>query len=80
MLILPSGSYRTVLTDGRLDDVKAWIRAGGRLITLGSAAAFLAGKDGFALKRKEEKKADEKEEEEPERFLIVNGKLLIDNG
>lgn len=69
VLILPAGSYRTILTDERLDEVKGWIRAGGRLITLGSAAAFLAGKEGFALKRKEEEKDDEKEEPDPERAL-----------
>ena len=69
VLILPGGSYRTVLTDERLDDLKAWVRAGGRLITVSSAAAFLAGKDGFALKRKEAKKTDDETESDPDRAL-----------
>ena len=52
VLVLPNGGYGSVLTDSRLNDVKAWVRSGGRLIALESAARFLAGKDGFALKRK----------------------------
>ena len=52
VLILPSGSYTSLLSDSRLSDLRAWIRQGGRLIALERAAAFLAGKDGFRLKRK----------------------------
>lgn len=49
VIILPSGSYGDVLTDSQLEKLVAWLRAGGRLIALESAARFLAGKDGFGL-------------------------------
>ncbi len=74
VLILPSGSYGSVLTDSRLDDVKAWIRAGGRVIAIERGATFLAGKDGFALKRKDPEKPDEKaDDDDPERALRTYG-------
>jgi len=65
VLILPNGSYRTVLTDARLNDLRNWIQAGGRLIALEDAAAMLAGKDGFTLKPKEAPKADEDKTDDP---------------
>ena len=61
VLILPNGSYGEVLTDERLGEVRAWIREGGRLVAMESGATFLAGKEGFALKPKEEEKAEDKE-------------------
>ena len=74
VVILPNGSYRRLLTDERLDAVKEWIRAGGRLVALEGAASFLAGKEGFALKRKDEKKTEENgDEDEAERALRAYG-------
>ena len=66
VLIMPTGGYGSVLTDALLSDLKAWIRAGGRLIALESAVSFLAGKDGFDIKVKEnnEDKKEEKKKEE----------------
>ncbi|MDX1545774.1 MAG: M14 family metallopeptidase [Rhodothermales bacterium] len=58
VLVLPSGSYGRILSEERLGEVRAWVRGGGRLVALERAAAYLAGKDGFALK---EKDADEEE-------------------
>jgi len=58
VLVLPGGSYGSILTDERLKNVKSWIRKGGRLIAVQGAGSFLAGKDGFALKQK---KKDDKE-------------------
>ncbi len=55
VLILPDGSYGEVLTEERLGAVREWVRAGGRLIALDGAVGALAGKDGFAVKRKEAK-------------------------
>ncbi|MXX96236.1 MAG: zinc carboxypeptidase [Rhodothermaceae bacterium] len=52
VIILPSGSYSDILDERRLEEVRDWIREGGRLIALERAAAFLADKDGFGLKRK----------------------------
>jgi hypothetical protein len=52
VLILPDGSYGDALTDRQLDNLKAWVRAGGRLIALEGAMSFLAGKKDFALRAK----------------------------
>ncbi|MCC9138307.1 M14 family metallopeptidase [Pontibacter silvestris] len=53
VLILPGGSYGRVLDEQKLEEVKAWVRAGGKLIAIESAASFLAGKVGFNIKNKE---------------------------
>jgi len=53
VLILPSGRLEEVLTEERLADIREWVRAGGRLIAVQGANRFLAGKEGFDLKRKE---------------------------
>lgn len=50
VLLLPSGNYSRVWADAQLDDLRSWIRAGGRLIAIEGAASWLTGKDGFALK------------------------------
>ncbi len=67
VLILPGGNYGSVLTDERLKELSAWIRDGGRLVALERAAAFLAGKEGFALQRKDDGEAAE--EKTPEEAL-----------
>ena len=56
VIILPSGSYNDILDERRLEEVRDWIREGGRLIAFERAAAFLADKDGFGLKRKPDDK------------------------
>lgn len=65
VFVLPSGSYGRILSEEQLKRVTAWVRAGGRLIAMGSAAEFFVGKEGFALKKKKEsgdKKKDDKED------------------
>ncbi|GGG55643.1 M14 family zinc carboxypeptidase [Hymenobacter glacieicola] len=52
VLILPDGGYDNILTERGLENVKTWIRAGGRLIALEGASRFLAGKKDFLLKPK----------------------------
>ena len=52
VLILPSGSYGDLLTEETLADVHDWIRAGGKLIALESAARHLAGRKGFSLEER----------------------------
>ncbi|WP_400193855.1 M14 family metallopeptidase [Hymenobacter sp. B81] len=52
VLILPDGDYAGILPAKQLDLVKDWVRAGGRLIALEGAMAYLAGKKDFALKEK----------------------------
>ncbi len=73
VVILPSGSYARTLSDAVLGRLKSWINDGGRLIAVEGAARFLAGKDGFSLKNKEEEKegddSEEEEEKVPERRL-----------
>ena len=73
VLVLPGGSYGSILSDETLKKVRAWISKGGRLIAIGSAGAFLAGKEGFALKQKkkeedkssgEDKDGDDKKEDD----------------
>ncbi len=57
VLILPSGSYGSLLSSNMLKDLQEWIRPGGRLIAMERAASFLAGKDGFDLKEKSDGQA-----------------------
>jgi len=69
VLILPTGSYGRVLEEKTLEKVKDWVRGGGKLIAMEGAAAFLAGKKDFSLKRKGEQDAAKdkakKEEKDP---------------
>lgn len=60
VLILPSGWYGRVLNESTLDDLKAWMRNGGKLIAIGNALNSIAGSDGFGLSWNE---SDEEEEE-----------------
>ncbi len=62
VMIMPSGSYSQTFNDDGLSDLKSWIRGGGTLIAMEGANGFLAGKDGFNLKRKSTDSDDEKEE------------------
>jgi hypothetical protein len=59
-LVLPEGGYRW--NDQQWSELKSWIRAGGKVILLGSALNNFADRDGFSLKRKE----SQPKEEEPE--------------
>ncbi|MBR7718867.1 M14 family metallopeptidase [Hymenobacter properus] len=52
VLILPNGGYNDIYNDRNLDNLKAWVRDGGRLIVLEGAARFLSGKKDFLLKPK----------------------------
>lgn len=64
VLVLPSGSYGRALNENTMKEVNSWVRNGGRIIALDRAINTFAGKDGFAMKRKEnkeEKSAQEKE-------------------
>lgn len=58
VIVLPGGYWGSVLNESGLGHLRGWIRGGGRLVALGSAATFLAGKEGFALKE-----ADDEEDE-----------------
>ncbi len=52
VLILPSGSYGSLLNDKALNALKEWVREGGKLIALEGAAAFLADKPEFDWRKK----------------------------
>lgn len=52
VLVLPSGSYESILTDGAIADISAWVQEGGTLISIGQANSLLAGRDGFLLQQK----------------------------
>ncbi|QHL87113.1 zinc carboxypeptidase [Nibribacter ruber] len=52
VLILPTGNYGRILEEKTMNKVKDWVRAGGRLIALESAANFLADKPDFSLKKR----------------------------
>ncbi len=50
VVVLPSGNWSSVWNEERLGALSDWVRSGGRLVVFGSAASWLAGKEGFALK------------------------------
>ena len=58
IVIMPSGSYR--LGDAA-DELKEWVRKGGKLIAIERANRSLSGLDGFNLKRKDSDEEDEAE-------------------
>lgn len=49
IILMPSGSYGSVLNDAGLKRITEWVRGGGRLVALDRAASWLAGKEGMAL-------------------------------
>ena len=71
VLILPSGSYGSVLRDDLLDDIRSWVRGGGRLIAIEGAVRTLATKDGFTIKAK--KSDDDEDDDEEADSLRVYG-------
>jgi hypothetical protein len=52
VLVLPGGAYASVLPERILAQVKDWIQAGGKLVAMEGATAYLAGKRDFALTQK----------------------------
>jgi hypothetical protein len=52
VLVLPDGNYQTLFDEKGLNQLKDWIRGGGKVIALEGAAAHLAGKRDFALLKK----------------------------
>jgi hypothetical protein len=54
VIILPDGGY----TDLPADKIQSWVNDGGKLIALENAVSHLVEKKGFAIKLKDDKKAD----------------------
>ncbi|MFT4605231.1 MAG: hypothetical protein ACI9W4_001970 [Rhodothermales bacterium] len=52
VIILPSGSYGSVLRDDLVEDLQGWVRDGGRLIAIEGAVRSLASLDGFDITAK----------------------------
>ncbi|MEX0905248.1 MAG: M14 metallopeptidase family protein [Balneolaceae bacterium] len=52
VLVLPSGSYRDVLTDEMIAEITSWVQSGGTLISIGETNSLLAGRNGFLLQQK----------------------------
>ncbi len=50
VLILPDGNYADVYPERALENLKTWVRGGGKLIAMEGAARFLADKRDFLLK------------------------------
>lgn len=62
VVVMPSGSYGSVLNESGLARLRSWISGGGRLVAMEGALSSLSDKEGFALKRfadDAEKKAEE---------------------
>ncbi|WP_461132825.1 M14 metallopeptidase family protein [Spirosoma lituiforme] len=76
VLILPTNyNYGRYLTEKTLSSIKDWVRAGGKLIAMERAASFLAGKDGFDLKEKDDKGKDKSKDKSS---MLDSLKLYID--
>ena len=60
ILIIPEGYYASVLGDNSIKKIQDFVRAGGKMITIGRAVGYFAGKDGFNIKQNhdEENKDD----------------------
>jgi hypothetical protein len=59
VLIIPDGSYRFLGSKDDASDIKAWVRAGGKLIVMENAAKQVSELDwGFKLKKAPEAKED----------------------
>lgn len=54
VLILPAGNYSDLLDKARMEEIKSWISAGGKLIALGRSNRFLAEQEGFGIDLKKE--------------------------
>lgn len=63
VLVLPSGWYGSSLSDSVMDELKGWIRSGGKVIAFGGALRTFSGKDGFSLKVNDSDDDDEEESE-----------------
>lgn len=61
VLILPDGDYSFISDKKTGDDIKTWVRNGGRIIAMESAVTQLANAEfGVKLKKDEEEKKDDK--------------------
>jgi hypothetical protein len=79
VLILPTNyNYGRFMNDKVLASIREWVRAGGKLIAMERAAAFLAGKEGFSLKEKDSKAAEKEKDKAKKDNLIESTKIYAD--
>ncbi len=72
VLILPDGNYSIISNKNTADDIKSWVKMGGRIIAMESAASQIAKTDwGVKLKKTEEEKEDKKDDKKSEDYSII---------
>jgi Zinc carboxypeptidase len=61
VIILPNGNYDFIIDKKTAEDVKTWVRNGGRIIALDNAVTQMAGADwGIKLKKTDDEKKEDK--------------------
>ena len=50
ILVMPSGYYSKMKSEQQLNDLKNWVRSGGKVIAIDQAVNVFADKEGFGLK------------------------------
>lgn len=58
VLILPDGYYDSYLNNDVIENLKKWVRKGGKLIAIGNAVNTFADKEGFDLYKNEPEKKE----------------------
>ncbi|HEY9185041.1 MAG TPA: M14 family metallopeptidase [Salegentibacter sp.] len=56
ILVMPEGNYRKLLDESGFDNLKSWIRSGGKVIAIGRAVGEFAGKNSLNLKENKTEK------------------------
>ena len=51
VLVLPNGSYTSLLNGNKLGALSSWIKQGGKVIAIGNALAAFEGKKGFGIEK-----------------------------
>lgn len=69
VIVMPT-MYGSVVNDTNLSVIRDWVRNGGTLIALDGANSVLAGKEGFALKRKSMDNEGEAETEPGDKLRV----------
>ena len=75
VVVMPSGSYGSMLNENRMNEFTSWIRGGGRVVAIERAMSTFMGKGGFNLKRyatdNEQKDATKQTDEEKEAIALT---------
>ncbi|NVK84350.1 MAG: zinc carboxypeptidase, partial [Cytophagia bacterium] len=75
VVVMPSGSYGSMLNESRMEAFSSWIRGGGTVVAIERAMSTFQGKGGFNLKRyatdSEQKEATKQTDEEKEAIALT---------